>query len=59
MKDFVISRVYDAPRERVWQAWTEPERIKQWWSPPDFTTHTCKVDLRPGGKWRFVSVDES
>ena len=53
MKDFVISRVYDAPRERVWQAWTEPERLKQWWSPPNFKTHTCKVDLRPGGMFLY------
>jgi uncharacterized protein YndB with AHSA1/START domain len=53
VKDFVVARVYDAPRERVWQAWTEPERLKQWWSPPNFTTHTCKVDLRPGGMFLY------
>ena len=53
MKDFVITRVYDAPRERVWQAWTEEERLKQWWSPKGFKTHTCKVDLRPGGMFLY------
>ncbi len=53
MKPFSITRVFDAPRERVWQAWTEPERLKQWWSPPGFTTHTCKVDLRPGGVFLY------
>jgi uncharacterized protein YndB with AHSA1/START domain len=53
VKDFVITRVYDAPRERVWQAWTEEERLKQWWSPKGFKTHTCKVDLRPGGMFLY------
>ena len=53
MKAFVITRVFDAPRERVWQAWTEAERLKQWWSPKGFTTHTCKVDLRPGGMFLY------
>ena len=46
---FVISRVFDAPRERVWQAWTEVERLKQWWGPKGFTVTHCKLDLRPGG----------
>jgi uncharacterized protein YndB with AHSA1/START domain len=49
VKPFEISRVYDAPREKVWQAWTEPARLKHWWGPRGFTVHTCKVDLRPGG----------
>jgi uncharacterized protein YndB with AHSA1/START domain len=47
---FVSSRVFDAPRERVWKAWTEPERLKQWWGPKGFKVFSCKVDLRPGGK---------
>ena len=46
---FVISRLMDAPRERVWKAWTEPGQLKQWWGPKGFTVHTCKVDLKPGG----------
>ena len=45
---FVISRVFDAPRERVWQAWTEVERLKQWWGPKGFTVAHCTVDLRQG-----------
>jgi uncharacterized protein YndB with AHSA1/START domain len=53
VKPFVITRVYDAPRERVWQAWTEPERLKRWWGPRGFKTHTCKVDLRPGGVFHY------
>jgi len=39
----------DAPRERVWKAWTEPAQLKQWWGPKGFKVHTCKVDLKPGG----------
>jgi len=53
MKPFEISRVYDAPRARVWQAWTEPSRLKHWWGPRGFTVHTCKVDLRPGGTFLY------
>jgi uncharacterized protein YndB with AHSA1/START domain len=53
MQPFVISRLFDAPRERVWQAWTEPERLKQWWGPKGFKVHTCKVDLRPGGTFLY------
>jgi uncharacterized protein YndB with AHSA1/START domain len=46
---FVISRVFDAPRDRVWKSWTEAERLKQWWGPKGFAVTHCKVDLRPGG----------
>lgn len=53
MKEFAITRVFDASRDKVWQAWTEEERLKQWWSPPGFKTHTCKVDLRPGGVFHY------
>ena len=53
MKPFEISRVFDAPRDRVWAAWTEPERLKQWWGPKGFKVHTCKVDLRPGGVFLY------
>ena len=52
MKPFEIARVFDARRDRVWKAWTEAERLKQWWGPAGFTVHTCKVDLRPGGVFR-------
>jgi uncharacterized protein YndB with AHSA1/START domain len=50
---FEISRLYDAPRAKVWQAWTEPSRLKHWWGPRGFTVHTCKVDLRPGGTFHY------
>lgn len=50
---FVISRVFDAPRERVWSAWTEVERLKQWWGPKGFVVTHCKLDLRPGGVMHY------
>ena len=53
MEPFVISRVFDAPRERVWQAWTEVEPLKQWWGPKGFTVTHCKLDLRPGGTMHY------
>ena len=53
IKPFVISREVDAPRERVWKAWTEVERLKQWWGPKGFKVTQCKVDLRPGGLMHY------
>ncbi len=48
------TRVFDAPRELVWKVWTEPEHIGQWWGPKGFTTTTHKMEVKPGGVWRFV-----
>lgn len=50
LKPFVISRVFDVPRERMWAVWTEVEHMKRWWGPKDFTLKHCALDLRPGGK---------
>ena len=50
---FVISRVFDAPRDRVWKAWTEVEQLKQWWGPKGFAVTHCKLDLRPGGTMHY------
>jgi uncharacterized glyoxalase superfamily protein PhnB/uncharacterized protein YndB with AHSA1/START domain len=52
-KDFVISRVFDAPRELVWKAFTDPKRMKEWWGPKDFTVLHSKMDLRPGGTYHY------
>jgi uncharacterized protein YndB with AHSA1/START domain len=49
IQPFVASRVFDAPRERLWKAWTDAAELKKWWGPAGFKVHTCKVDLRPGG----------
>jgi uncharacterized protein YndB with AHSA1/START domain len=51
--ELIITRVFDAPRELVWKAWTEPERVKQWWGPRGFTSPFCKIDLRVGGSYLF------
>jgi uncharacterized protein YndB with AHSA1/START domain len=42
-------RIFDAPRELVFRAWTDPEHLAQWWGPHGFTNPVCEVDLRPGG----------
>ena len=51
--DFVISRVFDAPRDLVWKAFTEPERMRHWWGPKGFTVIAAKMDLRPGGTYHY------
>lgn len=48
----LITRIFDAPRESVWKAWTECDRLTQWWGPKDFTTPLCKINLRPGGQFQ-------
>jgi len=53
VSDLVITRVFDAPIERVWQAWTDPKHIMLWWGPKDFTAPTIQVDLREGGKYLY------
>ncbi len=52
-EEIVITRVFDAPRELVWQAWTEPKRLAQWWGPRGFTNPRWEVDVRPGGGIRI------
>lgn len=52
-KEVVITRVFDAPRERVFEAWTKAEHLKQWFSPDGFTVPECEVDFRVGGAWRL------
>lgn len=50
---FVMSRTFDAPRELVYKAWTEADRLAQWFGPKGFTMPTCKLDLRPGGVFHY------
>jgi uncharacterized protein YndB with AHSA1/START domain len=52
-QELVITRVFDAPPDLVFKAWTEPEHFVQWWGPRGFTTPVCDIDLRPGGNLRF------
>ncbi len=50
---FVISRTFDAPRELVFKAFTEPERMKEWWGPKGCKVIAAEMDLRPGGKYHY------
>ena len=52
-ENIVISRIIDAPLEMVWKAWTEPEHLVRWWGPKSYTSPSCKVDLRVGGRYIF------
>jgi uncharacterized protein YndB with AHSA1/START domain len=56
-----IARIYDAPRERVWRAWTEPERLARWWGRRGWNTplDSIVMDVRPGGTFRLTSVSET
>jgi uncharacterized protein YndB with AHSA1/START domain len=53
MQGLTTARVFDAPREVVFQAWTDPGRLKRWWGPKGFTNPVCQVDVRPGGAIRI------
>ena len=50
--DLTLTRVFDAPRELVFEVWTEPEHLARWWGPTGFTTPSCEIDLVEGGRWR-------
>jgi uncharacterized protein YndB with AHSA1/START domain len=52
-RDLVITRIFDAPIELVWKAWTDPQEIMRWWGPKGFTSPSCKIDFREGGKFIF------
>lgn len=52
-KEFVIKRVFDAPRELVWKAFTESQHLKHWWGPKGFKMLTCSIDLRPDGVFHY------
>jgi uncharacterized protein YndB with AHSA1/START domain len=56
-REIVSERVFDAPRDRVFAAYTDPELIPQWWGPRGTTTIVDQMDVRPGGAWRFVGRD--
>jgi len=53
-EDIVVTRIIDAPVEMVWKAWTEPEHVMKWWGPKYYTSPSCKIDLREGGKYIFA-----
>ena len=47
--EVTVTRVFDAPRDRVFKAWTDPQHVTAWWGPRGYTSYDCKIDLRPGG----------
>jgi len=51
--DLVLTRIFDAPRELVFKAWTDPQHLAQWWGPHQFTNPVCEIDARPGGAIRI------
>jgi uncharacterized protein YndB with AHSA1/START domain len=53
-REFVIARDFDAPRDLVFKAWTELDQLAQWWGPTGLTLHSCALELRPGGEFRFA-----
>jgi uncharacterized protein YndB with AHSA1/START domain len=54
IKEITLEKTYDASLETVWQAWTNPEMLKQWWGPDNVTIPECEVELRVGGKFYIV-----
>lgn len=53
-REIVITRVFEVPRRLVFEAWTKPEHVKRWWGLKSHTLPVCEIDLRVGGKWRYV-----
>jgi uncharacterized protein YndB with AHSA1/START domain len=53
-REVLLTRVFDAPRELVWDAFTKPELLKRWFGPRGWSLAVCEVDLRVGGSWRYV-----
>ena len=54
LNELTINRIYDAPVKAVWDAWTDPKQVAQWWGPRGFTITTHSKDLRPGGHWAYT-----
>jgi uncharacterized protein YndB with AHSA1/START domain len=60
MAEIIVTRVFDAPRERVWRAWTEPAELARWWGKRGWTTppDSVTMDVRPGGEFSLLSVSD-
>ncbi len=56
-QEILITREFDAPRELVFKAFTDPNLLPQWWGPRYLSTIVDKMDVRPGGQWRFINRD--
>jgi uncharacterized protein YndB with AHSA1/START domain len=55
-EQILITREFDAPKELVWKAWTTPELVKRWWGAKRGEVTLAEIDLRVGGKWRYLAV---
>lgn len=58
-QEIIMSRSFDAPRELVFKAMSDPKLIPQWWGPKEYTTTVDKMELKPGGVWRYVQHGKS
>jgi uncharacterized protein YndB with AHSA1/START domain len=58
-QEIIVTRTFDAPRALVFKAYTDPKLIPQWWGPRRYTTKVEMMEVRPGGRWRFVQGDAS
>jgi uncharacterized protein YndB with AHSA1/START domain len=54
IKEVTLEKLYDASLDEVWNAWTHPDMLKQWWGPNNVTIPECEIDLRVGGKFNIV-----
>ncbi|HET7578975.1 MAG TPA: SRPBCC domain-containing protein [Bacillales bacterium] len=52
-RSFTLERIFDAPRELIFKAFTKPEYVSRWWAPGSYTIPVCNIDLRPGGIWHY------
>ena len=52
--EITTTRIFNAPPDLVWRAWTDPESIPRWWGPDGFSVSIHKMDFRPGGEWNFT-----
>jgi uncharacterized protein YndB with AHSA1/START domain len=61
MEELEFIRTYNAPRQLVWDAWTDPDQMAQWWGPRGISTprESIELDLRPGGRLAFEMVDDA
>jgi uncharacterized protein YndB with AHSA1/START domain len=53
-REIIITRLINAPRELVFEAWTDSKHLDKWWGPNDFTTTTHEFEFKPGGTWRLT-----
>jgi uncharacterized protein YndB with AHSA1/START domain len=56
-QEIILTRVFDSPRELVFKVYTDPDLIPQWWGPRRLTTRVDRMEVRPGGVWRYIQHD--